>query len=660
MNLKKSDLLEIYHLLLKSRRLTERARELCHEKMRKGKPVGNVHCRKGHEAIGVGACYDLPEKDIVQPYYRTSGARLAKGVSVEILMKELLGKKGGTTNGKSLYMHTVEPENILNFSGVVGNQLPLATGVALASKLREKRRVILTFFGDGHVDIGDFHEALNFAGVWDLPIVFICENNRYQRRTFIKNVCSQPEIAERAKAYNMPGKSINGRDVLTVFENVKKAVETARNGGGPSLIECKVDRLAPHHEKSPPPNEQEINEQKQKKDPVKRFKDYLLKNGILDENKISEIEQKINREIKEAVKIAEEEQYPPSTELYQNVYTKKGTKKGKTISSPSSKKEREITYSESINEAIKEEMQKDDMVFLLGEDITEGYYVTQNIAKDFGKDRVIDTPIAESGIVGLGIGAAMRGMRPIIEIQYGDFVTLAMDQIVNNAAKMRYAYDGKINVPIVIRLPEGGGKQEGMVHSQSLESWFMGVPGLKLIYPSTPFDAKGLMKTAIRDEDPVIFVEHKLLYSNRGSVPKREYQIPIGEADIKKKGEDVTVIAIGACLHEALVAAENLKEQKISVEVIDPRTLLPLDKETLTNSVKKTGRAIIVSEGYRGGTPAGRISAFLSSETFNYLRNPVKQITNPFTPIPFSPPLEDEWLLPTKKKSIEKAIRNLV
>jgi len=316
---------------------------------------------------------------------------------------------------------------------------------------------------------------------------------------------------------------------------------------------------------------------------------------------------------------------------------------------------REITYRDALREALREEMLRDETVFLLGEDVGRywkgAFKVTKGLAEEFGDERVRDTPISESAIIGVAAGAAITGMKPIAEIMFGDLSALAMDQIANQAAKLTYMFGGQTKVPLVIRMPFGAGVNVAAHHSQSLEAWFLHVPGLKIAMPSTPYDAKGLLKTAIRDDNPVMFFEHKLLYSIKGPVPEEEYTVPLGVADVKRKGEDVTIVATLYMVNKSLAAAEELSNDGISVEVIDPRTLVPLDKQAIINSVKKTGRIVIVTEDCKTGGVSAEIAAVVAEEAIDYLDAPVKRVAEPDTPIPFSPPLE-RFVIPDEKKII--------
>ena len=323
---------------------------------------------------------------------------------------------------------------------------------------------------------------------------------------------------------------------------------------------------------------------------------------------------------------------------------------------------REITYRDALREALREEMLRDETVFVLGEDVGRywngAFKVTKGLAEEFGDARVRDTPISESAIIGVATGAAITGMRPVAEIMFGDLSALAMDQISNQAAKLSYMFGGQVKVPLVIRMPFGAGVNIAAHHSQSLEAWFMHVPGLKIVMPSTPYDAKGLLKTAIRDNNPVMFFEHKLLYSIKGSVPEEEYMIPLGVADVKREGEDVTIFATLYMVQKSLAAAEELSKQGISAEVVDPRTLVPLDKQAIVNSVKKTGRIVIVTEDCKTGGVSAEIAAVVAEEAIDYLDAPVKRVAEPDTPIPFSPPLE-KFVIPDENRIIG-AVREVI
>jgi 2-oxoisovalerate dehydrogenase E1 component len=558
---------------------------------------------------------------------------------------------------------------IIGTTGIVGGQFNPATGVALACKLRKMDSVVACFYGDGAAEQGEAHGAMNFAGLKRLPIVYVCENNQYAEWTPVSMHTAAKNFADRAEGYGFPGTVVDGQDVLSVFEASKQAISRARQGQGPTLLECKTYRYEDHCCGFPPDARSRLEiEQWKKRDPIELFKQKLLKQGVLTENSLAEMERKIREDLDDAVRYAEESPWPDKSEITKCVYGP-----DKVVTEPS-EKEREstariITFGRAINEAIHHEMQSDEKVFMMGVDIGSGlvgpgnpplgaiWPATENLYKEF-PDRIISTPISEATIAGAAVGAAMAGMRAIADLMYADFLTIAMDQIVNTAAKMRYNYGGSINMPVVFRL-EFGPLGEGMHHSQSSESWILNVPGLKVVMPSTPYDAKGLLIASIRDDNPILFFESKLLYTSKGPVPETDYQIPLGKGDVKRKGADVTIVATGQMVQKSLKAAEQLSRDGIDAEVVDPRTLRPLDKELILDSVKKTGKLVIVHEAPRTFGFAGEIAAIAAEEVLDYLDAPVVRVASPDAPVPFSPslwkayvPNEQDILAAVKKISV--------
>jgi len=656
--LNNAQLLEIYRYMLLARLFDEKVIEQWNE----GRIVELPHSHIGQEAIGVGACYGLRQSDYILPSLRTRPALFVRGVSPKELMAGMFGKSTGPARAKVSTHHMGDNERgIIGTTGVIGGHLTVAAGVALACKLRRKDSVVLCFFGDGASNRGDFHESLNFAAVKKLPVIYIIENNQYAMWTPLSRSVAIKNLAARASAYGMPGVVVDGNDVLAVHEAVQEAVKRAREGEGPTLIECKTYRLRPHSEKKLPErrSEEEIKEW-MKRDPLERFKKRLLEKEIPVEE-LNKIVEEVREEIEDAVRFAEESPFPEPNEALMDVYGSE-----EPLREPEQRKEwKELTMGEALNEALREEMEKDENVIIMGEDIgidaigpIGGLWPpTRGLCMEF-PERVIGTPISEALLVGAAVGAALVGMRPVVEIMFADFLTLAMDQIVNYAAKMRYNYGGKASVPIVIRAPFGVrlGSGSGLHHSQSPEAWFLNVPGIKIVMPSTPYDAKGLLKASIRDEDPVIFFEHKMLYGMKGYVPKDEYVIPLGKADVKREGNDATIVATGLMVHYSLSAADKLQKKGIDVEVIDPRTLLPLDKDTILHSVKKTGRLAIVHEAPITGGFGGEIAAIIAEEALYYLDAPIVRVGAPFTPVPFSPPLEKTYL-PGEEKIISAILK---
>ncbi|MEM2370527.1 MAG: pyruvate dehydrogenase complex E1 component subunit beta [Candidatus Bathyarchaeia archaeon] len=662
MQLSELDLIEIYRYMVLARKFDEKLIER-YRMPDHGGVIELPHSHIGQEAIGVGACYKLRPDDYIVPSLRTRPALLMR-VSAKELMAGIFGKSTGPAKGKVTTHHMGDNERgIIGTTGVVGGHLCLATGVALACKLRGRDSVVLCFMGDGATQRGDFHEALNFAALKKLPVIFIIENNMYASWTPFHRHSPIENLADRAVGYGIDGIIVDGNDVLAVHETVQKAVMKARKGHGPTLIECKTYRLRDHAEIGYPERRpKEEIEAWAKKDPLIRYKNFLFEKGVLTPELAEKIEKDIERELDEAIEFAEKSPFPEPDEVLKDVY-------GEPLKYPAldverKGAEREVSFGEALNEALREEMRRDPSVIILGEDVgpdTVGpirggiWPPTRGLCDEF-PDRVIGTPISESVIAGAAVGAALLGMRPVTEIMFADFLTIAMDQIANVAAKIRYNYGGKASVPIVIRAPFGAGTSMGLHHSQSPEAWFLNIPGLKIVMPSTPYDAKGLLKASIRDEDPVIFFEQKTMYGLRGKIPEGEYVIPLGEAAVKRKGSDVTIVATGLMVHEALRAAEILEKHNISAEVVDPRTLLPLDEDTILASVKKTGRLIIAHEAPVFGGFGGEVAAIVAEKALGYLDAPIVRVGAPFAPVPFSPPLE-QFYMPNKDKIVAATLK---
>jgi len=469
----------------------------------------------------------------------------------------------------------------------------------------------------------------------------------------IDKAAAKLDIADRACAYGIPGEVVDGMDVLAVRQAVAKAVERARKGEGPSLIECQTYRWYGHSRSDPRVYRTKEEEAAWKqRDPIPNFARRLTEAGIATQEEIDALEKKVQQEIKEATEFALNSPNPPVEELELYVYapfkwTEADVARERELRAhcksggPGTRK---IRYWQAIQEALREEMLRDERVFVMGEDVGlygGAYGATRGLFEEFGPERVRDTPISEATIGGAAVGAAMCGMRPVAEIMYVDFTPLAMDQIANQGAKNRYMFGGKTIVPMVIRTEGGAGRCIAAHHSQSLEALWVHFPGIYVVMPSTPYDAKGLLKAAIRDDNPVMFIEHKMLYSVEGFVPDEDYIIPFGVADVKREGKDVTVITYSRMVHRALEAAESLAQEGISVEVIDLRTLKPLDMETIATSVKKTGRVVGVSEAYKTGSFISELATRIQEELFDWLDAPIVRVCAADVPVPMSEPLED-------------------
>lgn len=629
---------------------------------------GASHLYIGQEAVAVGACAAIRKEDYITSTHRGHGHCIAKGADLKFMMAELLGKATGYCKGKGGSMHVADvTSGNLGATGIVGSNIPIATGAALSIKMRKKDQVVLCFFGDGAANTGAFHESLNMAAIWRLPVVYICENNLYGMSVSVKRAFPFEDIAERAKGYNIPGVIADGMDVLDVKETVEEAVKRARKGEGPTLVECKTYRYYGHSLSDPRKyRTREEEEIWRAKDPIRIFSKKLLDTGILTKDKLRALEEEVQREVDEAESFALSSPYPPIESLYEDVYTEFYEDPAASIKNLSTAKKmnlkmRKITYRQALNEALREEMLRDESVFVMGEDVGiygGAYGVTRGLYDEFGPERVRDTPISEAAIAGAAAGAAMTGMRPVAEIMYIDFITLAMDQIVNIAAKSRYMFGGKLKVPVVYRTQSGAGRGIAAHHSGSWEAWFIHAPGILVVTPSTPFDAKGLLKTCIRDDNPILFIEHKMLYNVEGEVPEGEYTVPLGVADVKRPGKDVTIIAYSRMVHFALEAAEELAKEGIDAEVIDPRTLKPLDVDTIVSSVKKTHRAIVVHEACKTCGFGAEIAALIMEKAFDYLDAPIMRVAGADVPIPMSPTLEAE-AIPSKEKIIE-AVKKII
>jgi len=631
-----------------------------------GKAVlkGASHLYAGQEAVAVGAVGALRDDDMVTSTHRGHGHAHAHGDKAaktaeakqehfNKMMAEVLGRSGGYCKGKGGSMHIADvAHGNLGATGIVGGNIPVAVGAALAQKLKGSDRVVLCFFGDGASNTGNFHEALNMASLWDLPVVFVVENNMYAMSVPWAKASKLPDIADRACAYGIPGEVVDGMDVLAVRGAVARAAERARHGEGPTLIEAKTYRWYGHSHSDPRTyrTREEEAEWKQR-DPITVLRENLQAIGLLSEAEFEELDNRVKEKLAQAMAYSEASSEPSPEEVYTDVYApSKFTRadveaerllRQRVRSDPNM---RAISYAQALQEAMREEMLRDERVFIFGEDVGlygGAYGATRGLAEEFGEWRVLDTPISEATVGGAAVGAAMAGMRPVAEIMYVDFTPLAMDQIANQGAKNRYMFGGKTSVPMVIRTEGGAGRAIAAHHSQSLESLWTHFPGIYVVMPATPYDAKGLLKAAIRDDNPVMFIEHKMLYKEKGPVPEEDYIIPLGVADVKREGKDVTLVTYSRMVLRALEAAETLAQEGIDVEVIDLRTLKPLDIETVVNSVKKTGRLVGVTEAYENTSFINEVMAQVNELAFDWLDAPMVRVAAANVPVPRAEVLED-------------------
>ena len=625
---------------------------------------GASHLYAGEEAVAVGAIGALRDDDLITSTHRGHGHAHAHGdnaakstdnkqMHFNKMMAEVLGKSGGYCKGKGGSMHIADVEHgNLGATGIVGGNIPVAVGAALAQKLMDTDKVVLCFFGDGACNTGNFHESLNMASIWKLPVVFVVENNMYAMSVPWKKSSVLPNAADRGCAYNIPGKVVDGMDVLKVRCSVKAAVERARKGEGPSIIEAKTYRYYGHSHSDPRMYRTKEEEKEWKdRDPIKVLKDSMKSVGMLSDDEFDSLNKAAKAKLKTAMDYSEQSPPPDPSELETDVFAPSHftikdieaeailREKVRTDSSM-----RVISYAEAIQEALREEMIKDERVFLMGEDVGlygGAYGASRGLFKEFGKWRIIDTPISEAAIGGAAVGAAMAGMRPVAEIMYVDFTPLIMDQVANQGAKNRYMFGGKTSVPMVIRTEGGAGRAIAAHHSQSLESLWTHFPGIYVVMPATPYDVKGLLKAAIRDDNPVMFIEHKMLYKTKGRVPEGDYTIPLGVADIKRTGKDITLVTYSRQVLNALEAAIILEGEGIDVEVIDLRSLKPLDTDTITKSVHKTGRFVGVTEAYENSSFINEVMAVVNDEAFDYLDAPMVRVAAANVPVPRAEILED-------------------
>lgn len=665
--LSRADLLTYLRQMKEIRALEEQISRLLTKAVLKGAS----HLYAGEEAVAVGAVAALRDDDLITSTHRGHGHAHAHGdkaastpdekqMHYNKMMAEVLGKSGGYCKGKGGSMHIADvAHGNLGATGIVGGNLPVAVGAGLAQKLQGTDRVVICFFGDGASNEGNFHEALNMASTWALPVIFVAENNQYGMSVPWAKVTKLPDIAERAAAYGMPGAVVDGMDVLAVRAEVATAIERARRGEGPTLIEAKTYRYFGHsHSDNRSYRTRDEEREWKDRDPIEVLRQEMADLSFLRDGDYDAVEKAVEEKLAAAMAYAEASPVPAPSELETDVFAPMKTtaadvsaeatlreqvhlaEKGQPAAVPM----KTISYAQALVEAAREEMQRDPSVFIMGEDVGPyggAYGATRGLYAEFGEWRVLDTPISEATIGGAAVGAAMAGMRPIAEIMYVDFTPLAMDQIANQGAKNRYMFGGKTSVPMVIRTEGGAGRAIAAHHSQSLEALWTHFPGIYVVMPSTPYDAKGLLKAAIRDDNPVMFIEHKMLYGVKGPVPEGEYLIPLGVADIKRAGKDVTLVTYSRMVSRALEAAEIVAKEGIDVEVIDLRSLKPLDLDTILTSVKKTGRLVGVTEAYENTSFINEIMALVNEHAFDYLDAPMVRVAAANVPVPRAEVLED-------------------
>ena len=599
----------------------------------------------GQEAIAVGVAMALQPDDWILPMHRNLGVFTARGVELGRLFRQLLGKDGFTKGRDRTFHFGHPPARIVGMISHLGAMLPVACGLALAARLRGETRVAASFTGEGATSEGDFHEAVNLAAVWKLPVLFVVENNLYGLSTPVAEQYACRDLADRGVGYGIPGVIVNGNDLLAVMGAVENAAARARRGEGPTLLEFKTFRMRGHEEASGTAYvPKQLFEEWERRDPIALFEAQLRQMGLLDDSASASTREEARARIDTLVEDALTAPEPRSTAAAEiaDVYAS-----GRPVTPPVEPEGGpEQRYIDAIRDALTIALHDDPRVVLLGQDIAEYggvFKATDGLAEAVGKERVRNTPIIESAAIGAALGLAIEGFRPMVEMQFGDFITCGFNQIVNNLAKTHYRWGA--GVPVVVRAPIGGGTGAGPFHSQSVEAWFTHVAGLKVVAPSTPRDAKGLLLAAFADGNPVLYLEHKLLYrSAKGPVPPGRYTVPIGPARIARAGRDATVVTWGLGVVWALEAATLLAGEGHDVEVIDLRTLLPWDRETVLSSVRRTGRALVVHEAPLTGGFGGEVAATIGQDAFEWLDAPVERLGGLDTPIPFSKALEETFL----------------
>lgn len=660
-NLSDKELISFYKQLLWLRMIEEKMLVL----LRQGK-ISKWFSGIGQEAIAVGATLALDEDEWIMPLHRNLGVFTTRNMPLSKLFMQWQGAQEGYSKGRERSFHFGNREHhICGMISHLGPQLAIADGVALAHKLRKENKVSLAFTGDGGTSEGDFHEALNVAAVWDLPAIFIIENNGYGLSTPVNEQYRCISLVDKAKGYGMEGVQIDGNNLLSVYDTIKGVREFCIKHQKPYLIECMTFRMRGHEEASGTKYvPQDLFRLWEQKDPIKNYEHYLIDTAVITERQIeasrNEFKEKIEAELEIGFKtkpiVADtetelEELFAPLVKTEAIVIDNADV--NAHISSASTEKR----LIDAISEGLKQSMQKHSNLILMGQDIAEyggAFKITEGFVQEFGKERIRNTPLCESAIVGTALGLSLQGFKSVMEMQFADFVSVGFNQIVNNLAKMHYRWGQ--NADVVIRMPTGAGVGAGPFHSQSNEAWFTKVPGLKIVYPSTPIDAKGLLIAAINDPNPVMFFEHKALYrSISGEVPETYYEIEIGKAKHVRAGDEVSIITYGSGVHWAEdYAAEH---PEISIDILDLRTLAPLDYFAIRASVQRTGRVLILHEDTLIGGVGGEIAAWIAENCFSILDAPVLRCASLDTPVPFSIELEKNFLA---KARLDESVQKLI
>ncbi|HXX89316.1 MAG TPA: dehydrogenase E1 component subunit alpha/beta [Acidimicrobiales bacterium] len=647
-----ADLVEMHRRMQVIRGFEQRVADL----YRNGEIAGFVHLSIGQEAAAVGACWPLQPTDVITSTHRGHGHCLAKGMDPLGMFAELMGKDQGTNRGRGGSMHIADPKlGVYGANGIVAAGLPIATGAATAAQLRHDGTVVVAFFGDGAPAQGAFHESLNLAAVWDLPVVFFCENNGYAEFSPVSAQHGAP-LEQRAAGYGIPYVGVDGNDAAATAAVMEDLVTAARAGRGPVVVEAATYRWHGHYEGDPQRYRapEEVDAWKAR-DPLLVLAARLAAAGVGDDD-LKALEASVADELDGALEAARRLAAPDPATVSDDVVRTRPRRDEPATPDESAPVFRTM---DAIRSALEAEMDGDERVFVAGIDVGEGgnvFGLMRGLRDRFG-DRVRDTPISEMAVVGCGVGAAMAGMRPVVELMYLDFLGVCFDQLLNQAAKMTFMTGGSAQMALTVRTQFGAGRSSGSQHSQSLEALLAHVPGLSVVMPSTPADTYGLLRAAVQDPNPVVFIENRLLYGMKGPQPPADHVLPIGAAAVVRPGSDLTVVSVSRMVHEAIAAAEAVAGDGISAEVIDLRTVAPLDVDTILASVAKTGRLLVAHEAVVPFGIGAEIAAVVAREGFWDLDAPVERVGALATPPPYAPELEHAWL--PDRGDIAAALRRL-